>query len=62
MRESDPAAVETEARAVNVSMRSADAENVAPDHIGQTLRALQEESWQRMQWIDEEVRTVLLYR
>lgn len=62
IRESDSGAPETEARAVNVSMRSADTENVSPDHIGQTLRALQEEPWQRMQWMDEEVNQYVAHR
>jgi hypothetical protein len=46
---------ESEARAVNLAVKSVDDEELDMTDVGKTLKAMQEESWQRLDWVDEDV-------
>ena len=46
---------ESEARAVNMAVKSTDDEELDMGEVGKTLRTIQEESWQHLDWVDEEV-------
>ena len=46
---------ESEARAVNMTVKSSDGEELDMSETAKTLRAMQEEPWHRMSWVDEEV-------
>lgn len=54
-RDDDYVEPESEARAVNMTVKSSDGEELDMSEIAKTLRAMQEEPWQRMSWVDEEV-------
>ena len=47
--------VESEARAVNLAVKSIDDEDLDMSEVGKTLKAIQEERWQSLEWIDEDV-------
>ena len=46
---------ESEARAVNMTVKSSDGEELDMSETAKLLRAMQEEPWRRMSWIDEDV-------
>ena len=54
-READNPAPESEARAVNMAAKSTDTEELDMSDIAKELREMQEEPWQRLEWIDEDV-------
>ena len=61
-RESEHPPVESEARAVNMAVKSIDdEEQLDMSHVGKVLRGIQEEAWTKFDWVDEEVRSTLLY-
>ncbi|MCJ1327010.1 hypothetical protein MMC10_003676 [Thelotrema lepadinum] len=45
---------ETQARAVNMSVKKTDDDELDMGEIGQTLRAMQAEKWQSLEWIDQD--------
>ncbi|SLM39461.1 DNA-directed RNA polymerase III subunit Rpc5 [Lasallia pustulata] len=45
---------ESEARAVNMTVKSSDGEELDMSETAKLLRAMQEEPWRRMSWVDEE--------
>ena len=47
---------ESEPRAINLTVKSTDDEELEVGEIGKTLRAMQEEPWQRLEWVDQDVR------
>ena len=49
---------ETQARAVNMSVKKTDDDELDMGEIGQTLRAMQAEKWQSLEWIDQDVRSI----
>lgn len=51
----DHPAPETEARAVSMAVQSTEDESMDMYSVGKQLRAMQEESWQRLEWFDEDV-------
>ena len=54
--EADGQAPQSVARAVNMTVKSAaDDDEVDSTEIAKTLKAIQEESWQRLEWIDQDV-------
>lgn len=54
-REGEAVPQESEARAVNVAVKSADEEELDMTDVGKTLRVMQEERWQQLEWVDEDV-------
>jgi hypothetical protein len=46
---------EPEARAVNLTVKSTDQEQIDVNDIDRALREMQEEPWQCLDWIDESV-------
>ena len=54
-RDADHVQPESEARAVNMTVKSSDGEELDMSATAKTLRAMQEEPWQRLSWVDEEV-------
>ena len=55
MRGIESGASAPDARVLNVAMRSINAENGTPEDVGATLRDLQEDVWEHLEWIDEDV-------
>ena len=47
---------ESQARAVNMTVKKTDDEELDMGEIGQTLRTMQAEKWQTLEWIDQDVR------
>ena len=50
------AAPEPEARAVNLAIKGTDEEELDVGGVGTALRAMQEEKWEALEWVDEDVR------
>ena len=48
-------AQETEARAVNVAVRSGEDEDLNTSEVSKILKTIQEEKWQDLEWVDEMV-------
>jgi hypothetical protein len=46
---------ESEARTVNMAVKSTEDDDLDMSDIGRTLRLMQEGRWQHLEWIDEEV-------
>ena len=55
-RDAEAPAEETEARAVNMTVKSADTEELDTSHIKKLLKAMRDEPWQHLEWIDQEVK------
>ena len=55
MRDAENPGPESEARVVNMAVKSTDSEELDMGHISKQLREIEEESWQRLEWIDEDV-------
>ena len=53
--DTDDVPQESEARAVNMTVKSTDEEELDMSDIAKELREMQEELWQRLDWIDENV-------
>jgi hypothetical protein len=54
-REGEAAAAESEARAINLTVKTGDGDELEMGDIGKTLRTLQEETWEKLEWYDEDV-------
>ena len=54
-READNPPPETEARAVNMAVKSTDNEELDMGQVAKELRDIDEEPWQELEWIDEDV-------
>ena len=50
---------EPEARAVNLAVKSTDDDELEVGEIGKRLREMQEEPWQRLEWVDQDVSLIL---
>ena len=48
---------EPEARAVNLAIKGTDEEELDVGGVGAALRAMQEEKWEALEWVDEDVRS-----
>lgn len=46
---------ESEARAVNMAVKSTDDEELDMNQISRQLRDIEEEPWQRLEWVDDDV-------
>ena len=60
--DTDDVPQETEARAVNMTVKSTDEEELDMSDIAKELREMQEEPWQYLDWIDEDVRRLLSHQ
>ena len=47
---------ESEARAVNMTVKSSDSDEFDVNEMTRTLKGMQEEPWQHLKWVDQEVR------
>ena len=56
-REAENPAPESEARAVNMTVKSTDNEELDMGQVAKQLRDIEEEPWQHLEWVDEEVGT-----
>ena len=54
-REAENPPPETEARAVNMAVKSNDNEELDMGQVAKELRDIDEEPWQELEWIDEDV-------
>ena len=56
-RDTDINAPEPEAKAVTMAVKGTeDEEELDMGEVAKTLRAMQEEPWQQLEWVDEDVR------
>lgn len=55
MKEAENPAPESEARVVNMAVKSTDTEELDMGQVAKQLREIEEEPWQRLEWIDEDV-------
>ncbi|MCJ1249852.1 hypothetical protein MMC30_007078 [Trapelia coarctata] len=61
-RDAENPAPESEARVVNMAVKSTDSEELDMGQISKQLREIEEEPWQRLEWIDEDdIRSVQTY-
>jgi hypothetical protein len=54
-RDVENPSLETEARAVNATFKSADDEEIDMNEIQAQLKAMDEEPWQYLEWVDDGV-------
>lgn len=54
-REAENPTPESEARAVNMAVKSTDSEELDMGLMARDLREIHEEPWQQLEWIDEDV-------
>ena len=47
---------EAQARAINMTVKKTDDDELEVGEIGKTLRSMQAEKWQSLDWIDQDVR------
>jgi DNA-directed RNA polymerase len=59
--EEDGAAVQAEARAVDVKVKSAEAGEAAPAGNIELLKKIQDDKWESYEWFDAEVDAIYLY-
>ena len=55
VRSAESGVTRPDAQVLNLAMRSINAENGGPEDIGAELRKLQEDKWEHLEWIDEDV-------
>jgi len=60
MKDAENPAAESEARVVNMAVKSTDTEELDMGQVAKQLREIEEEPWQRLEWIDEDVRIARL--
>ena len=55
VRDAENPPLESEARVVNMAVKSTDSEELDMGHIAKQLQEIEEEPWQPLEWVDEDV-------
>lgn len=55
-REAENPLPKSEARTINMAVKSTDEEDIDMGDMGRVLKTMREEEWQHLEWIDEKAR------